>query len=137
VKSPEHEPQAPHDEADSCSDGCCSETAPTTVPGNPKTRRVNPEVVEVHEGDALRGGTLKGLQRTVVRVEGMDCANCAATVEKRVHRLPGVHGATVNFAAGRLDAEHEGWPEPSRPRDHPSGVPSGHSPSSYPPFCSS
>jgi Zn2+/Cd2+-exporting ATPase len=80
VKPSQH--QAPHDEADSCSDGGCS-------------------------GDALRGGALKGLQRTVVRVEGIDCASCAATVEKRVARLPGVHRATVNFAAGRLDAEHD------------------------------
>jgi len=46
------------------------------------------------------------MERTVVRVEGMDCASCAATVEKSVGRLPGVHSATVNFAAGRLDAEH-------------------------------
>ncbi len=44
--------------------------------------------------------------RTVVRVTGMDCASCAATVEKRVGQLPGVYGATVNFAAGRLDARH-------------------------------
>lgn len=44
--------------------------------------------------------------RTVLRVEGMDCASCAATVEKRVATLPGVRRATVNFAAGRLDAEH-------------------------------
>jgi Cd2+/Zn2+-exporting ATPase len=52
-----------------------------------------------------------GLERTVVRVEGMDCASCAATVEKRVAILPGIHRATVNFAAGRLDAEHDpGFP---------------------------
>ena len=42
-----------------------------------------------------------------MRVEGMDCASCAATVEKSVGRLPGVHSATVNFSAGRLDAEHD------------------------------
>jgi Cd2+/Zn2+-exporting ATPase len=47
-----------------------------------------------------------GAERTVVRVEGMDCASCALTVEKGVSRLPGVHQATVNFAAGRLDATH-------------------------------
>ncbi len=45
--------------------------------------------------------------RTVVRVGGMDCASCAATVEKTVVMLPGVHRAAVNFAAGRLDAEHD------------------------------
>ncbi|MGB3684161.1 MAG: cation-translocating P-type ATPase [Rubrobacteraceae bacterium] len=43
----------------------------------------------------------------MVRVEGMDCASCAATVEKRVGQLPGMHRATVNFAVGRLDAEHD------------------------------
>jgi Cd2+/Zn2+-exporting ATPase len=41
-----------------------------------------------------------------MRVEGMDCASCAVTVEKRVGQIPGAHRATVNFAAGRLDAEH-------------------------------
>lgn len=51
--------------------------------------------------------SLDGAERTVVRVEGMDCASCAATVEKRVATLPGVHRATVNFAVGKLDAEHD------------------------------
>ena len=48
-----------------------------------------------------------GTERTVIRVEGMDCASCAATVEKRVSQLPGVRRAVVNFAAGRLEAEHD------------------------------
>jgi Zn2+/Cd2+-exporting ATPase len=48
-----------------------------------------------------------GTERAVIRVEGMDCASCAATVEKRVGQLPGVRRAVVNFAAGRLDAEHD------------------------------
>jgi Zn2+/Cd2+-exporting ATPase len=66
----------------------------------PATPEADPETPE--------GGSATGvLERTVVRVEGMDCANCAATVERSVSRLPGVHTATVNFAAGRLDAEHE------------------------------
>ena len=47
------------------------------------------------------------VERSVVRVEGMDCASCAATVEKQVAALPGVSRAAVNFAAGRLDAEHD------------------------------
>ncbi len=49
---------------------------------------------------------MDGTERTVVRVEGMDCASCAITVERGVAKLPGIHRATVNFAAGRLDAEH-------------------------------
>ncbi|WP_268778280.1 heavy metal translocating P-type ATPase [Rubrobacter aplysinae] len=42
-----------------------------------------------------------------MRVEGMDCASCAVTVERRVGSLSGVSRATVNFAAGRLDAYHD------------------------------
>ena len=54
------------------------------------------------------GGALAdGAERTVLRVEGMDCASCALTVEKSVSRIPGVRRAAVNFAAGRLDAEHD------------------------------
>ena len=61
-------------------------------------------VVEVPPAPADPVGEV---ERSVVRVEGMDCASCAATVEKRVFALPGVRRATVNFAAGRLDAEHD------------------------------
>ena len=37
-----------------------------------------------------------------VRLVGMTCANCAATIEKGIATLPGVERATVNFAAERL-----------------------------------
>ena len=60
-----------------------------------RTREADSEMLE---GD---------LARSVVRVEGMDCASCAATVEKRAAALPGMRRAVVNFAAGRLDAEHD------------------------------
>lgn len=35
-------------------------------------------------------------------IEGMDCADCALTVEKAVASLPGVGSATVNFGSARL-----------------------------------
>ncbi len=91
------EPAARHGEAD----GCCSDAASVEATATPTTRKANPEAPA--EGDAALGV----LERTVVRVEGMDCASCAATVEKRVAVLPGIRRATVNFAAGRLDAEHD------------------------------
>jgi Zn2+/Cd2+-exporting ATPase len=95
------EPEAARDEADSCTDDCCSspETVETSA-ATPRTREASPEAPA---GSAALGV----LERTVVRVEGMDCASCAATVERRVSALPGVSKATVNFAAGRLDAEHD------------------------------
>src|SRR5436309_3556285 len=35
-------------------------------------------------------------------IEGMDCADCARTIEKAVGRLPGVGTASVNFGTARL-----------------------------------
>src|SRR5215207_6322863 len=35
-------------------------------------------------------------------VSGMDCGDCARTIEAGVRRLPGVESATVNFGAGTL-----------------------------------
>jgi Cd2+/Zn2+-exporting ATPase len=93
--------EAPPHEPDACcgpGEDCC-EAEPGLVTITPKTREANPE--------ASHDVPLEGLERTVVRVAGMDCASCAATVERRVGQLPGVHRAVVNFAVGRLDAEHD------------------------------
>src|SRR5918997_671812 len=94
------EPEAARVEPDgSCTDGCCSDLVAEAPAATPTTREANPEAPD--------GVPLDGLERTVVRVEGMDCASCAATVERRVMSMPGVAGATVNFATGRLDTEHD------------------------------
>jgi Cd2+/Zn2+-exporting ATPase len=99
------QPEAAFGEADDgCVDDCCSGAEETleAPAATPRSREVA-SISETPEGRASLGH----LERTVVRVEGMDCASCAATVEKRVGQLPGVHRAVVTFAAGRLDAEHE------------------------------
>ena len=98
-----------------CSDGCCTPSSgagPSIVASfaTPTTREANPEEAspETSEGSSAGGGEISAsAERTVIRVEGMDCASCALTVEKTVSRVPGVRKATVNFAAGRLDAEHD------------------------------
>lgn len=40
-------------------------------------------------------------------VNGMDCAHCAATIEKGVSRLDGVRGVQVNFATGAMTLDGE------------------------------
>ncbi|QIN81054.1 heavy metal translocating P-type ATPase (plasmid) [Rubrobacter marinus] len=100
VESPARRPQ----DGSGCTDGCCAPSggdasAPVVVPLGPR------------RDDA--GPVSTNAERTVVRVTGMDCASCAATVEKRVGQLPGVYKATVNFAAGRLDARHDPGVEPA------------------------
>ena len=70
--------EAPTEEPDACwgpGEDCCEGEAGLAA-ATPKTREANPETPE--------GVPLDGLERTVVRVEGMDCASCAATVERRV-----------------------------------------------------
>ena len=38
-------------------------------------------------------------EKTVLQIEGMDCASCAMTIEKRLSQLSGISTASVNFAA--------------------------------------
>jgi Zn2+/Cd2+-exporting ATPase len=96
---PEAPRDAPSEDAAACctpgeADACCGSATRLGVAAL-RTREVDSEMLA---GD---------LARSVVRVEGMDCASCAATVEKRAAALPGMRQAVVNFAAGRLDAEHD------------------------------
>jgi Cd2+/Zn2+-exporting ATPase len=92
-------PETPTEHVDACEDDCCSDGAREALVATPGTRESIPEFPA--------GATDGALTKTVLRVEGMDCASCAATVERGVVRLPGVSRAAVNFAAGRLDAEHD------------------------------
>lgn len=43
------------------------------------------------------------------RIEGLDCANCAMKIEKRINEINGVKQANVNFAVGKLtiDADQD------------------------------
>ena len=41
------------------------------------------------------------------RLEGLDCANCAAKMEDRINKLEGVNHATVNFMTTKLVIEGE------------------------------
>ncbi len=45
-------------------------------------------------------------KKTQFRVEGMDCASCAAKVEAAVRRLGGVTAASVSLASGRMTVTH-------------------------------
>jgi Zn2+/Cd2+-exporting ATPase len=43
----------------------------------------------------------------VLAIEGMDCADCARTLERGVGRMAGVEYADVNFGAARLTVEYD------------------------------
>ncbi|MBP2635385.1 MAG: cadA [Firmicutes bacterium] len=52
------------------------------------------------------GQDAPGYHMSVFRIEGMDCGDCAAKLEKKIAALAGVRVATVNFGAAKLTVEH-------------------------------
>jgi len=77
-------------------------------------------VVTLHyDPDAIALSTLEGMvQREgarlgaayahhIVPVEGMDCVDCAMTLERGVGRLPGVTWVSINFTGARMAIEYE------------------------------
>lgn len=49
---------------------------------------------------------------TRFRVEGMDCASCAAKIDTAVRRLPGVSDVAVSVTAGTMTVQHDGTFKP-------------------------
>ena len=45
---------------------------------------------------------------TTIRIGGMDCADCAAKLEKRVNANPQVERVMLNFGAAKLEVTHRG-----------------------------
>jgi Cd2+/Zn2+-exporting ATPase len=45
-------------------------------------------------------------RQDVIRLEGMDCADCAAKLERRIASIPGVETVQVNFGAAKMDITH-------------------------------
>jgi len=46
-------------------------------------------------------------KKTVYRLSGLDCGDCAAKLEKRVAMIPGVTSATVNFSTAKMIVVHD------------------------------
>ncbi|WP_240041448.1 heavy metal translocating P-type ATPase [Paenibacillus ginsengarvi] len=46
--------------------------------------------------------------QSVFRIEGMDCADCAQKLEKKIGVLPAVTRVSVNFGAAKMTVEHDG-----------------------------
>jgi Cd2+/Zn2+-exporting ATPase len=72
---------------------------------------VDPDVVAGDEAEQLAHAAARSVEQRyahpVLAVEGMDCADCAHTLERAVARLQGVHYASVNFAAAKLRLEYD------------------------------
>ncbi len=53
------------------------------------------------------------MEKKILKIEGMDCASCAANIEHSLKKLKGVKSASVNFATEKLHVEYD---------DHHTGV---------------
>lgn len=40
------------------------------------------------------------------KINGLDCANCAAELERKIQKIDGVKSANINFMAQRLELEY-------------------------------
>ncbi len=61
---------------------------------------------DAHEATAVASSNKEGI--TTFRIHGMDCADCAAKLEKGIAQVPGVETARVIFATSKLMVSHQG-----------------------------
>lgn len=47
-----------------------------------------------------------GYRKTIFRLSGLDCADCAAKLEKRIAAVAGVRSVQLNFGTGNMAVEH-------------------------------
>jgi Cd2+/Zn2+-exporting ATPase len=75
------------------------------------TLEIDAQVVGDAEAEQLArdagASVVRRYDHPVFAVEGMDCADCARTLERGVARLQGVHYANVNFAVAKLRLEYD------------------------------
>ncbi|HMK45584.1 MAG TPA: cation transporter, partial [Methanocella sp.] len=63
------------------------------------------EILKVIENSGYQASR-DGTQLHIFQIEGLDCADCAAKLEKYISEMPGVSLATLNFSTAQLDVEH-------------------------------
>lgn len=45
--------------------------------------------------------------KKIVRVENLDCANCAAKLERAINKIDGVNEASINFMAMKMSLDFD------------------------------
>lgn len=88
-----------------CREDCCADTGRKT--GDTTPARPTPLPMWTPAPERPVAPREKGLRKTVLRITGMDCGDCAAKLEKKIAVLPGVRAATINFGAGKMTVEHD------------------------------
>lgn len=45
--------------------------------------------------------------KTKFKIKGIDCANCAAELERKIQKMEGIESASLSFMAERLEIEYD------------------------------
>ena len=70
-------------------------------------RKVHSLGYEAREAAELIETGQQNNSSSIIRLEGLDCADCAGKLEKRVQNMPGVRSARVNYGAAKMEVSHE------------------------------
>ncbi|CQR48459.1 putative cadmium-transporting ATPase [Paraliobacillus sp. PM-2] len=89
-------------------DKCCgaNEESLTTNDKNSSCHRKTENITINAETLAAKPTPTKGKKMEYL-VHGMDCSNCAKSIENHLNTLPTIHSVTVNFSTGKMKVEHE------------------------------
>ncbi|EKD33613.1 MAG: Heavy metal translocating P-type ATPase [uncultured bacterium] len=88
-----------------CQDACCASKGEAVITESCGCQSCT-ATIDTAAIDGLLNKIEEGFRRTVFRVSGMDCGDCAAKLEKRLASMSGVRSATINFGAGKLTIDH-------------------------------
>ena len=50
---------------------------------------------------------MKGKMKSKFKIKGLDCANCAAELERAIQKLKGIERASISFMTQRMELEYE------------------------------
>ncbi|MDD2620659.1 MAG: cation-translocating P-type ATPase [Syntrophomonadaceae bacterium] len=64
------------------------------------------DISDNYNEERIKEDKQQAAEVTVIRLEGLDCADCAAKLEKRISSMPGVEEASVNYGAAKMKVTH-------------------------------
>ena len=80
--------------------------APARLSYTYQSATITPQEVETQATALLSDVEQRYIHRSF-SIEGMDCDNCAQTLEKGVRRLPGIEHAEINCGSARMELEFD------------------------------
>ena len=55
----------------------------------------------------LRGKREENIMNTKYKIKGLDCANCAAELERAIQKVEGIEEVNINFIVERMELKYD------------------------------